>query len=337
LTHIGEPIGFRRAEEGAWLTPIGSIRNIADGQLDRLIKRVGLILLAATFVFVAFYVWDRSLPAATPIADQRLVALEAAVRESPNNIAARGALADAYVAAGRFDEAVTQYGQILETGKAVELATMGRAAAYMGLEQYDLAARDFQAVVEIAQGGEMANVDPTLEAAYYNLGLIAMKQDRAADAVAFLERALRIKRSDADALYLIGQAYTQTGATDKAEIALRRAVAFVPIGWSEPYAALVETYTRAGRTAMAAWASAMVDLTSERGDAAEPRLKALARTEAALDAAIGLGLLYETRGDTAAAAEWYTRALALDPLSDAARLGMSRVGAVSGVDDGASQ
>lgn len=316
------------------MAPIGFIRKVPDGELDRLIRRIGLILLVGTAVFVGFYLWDRALPSAPPIIDQRLAALEAAVRESPNNIAARGELADAYVEAERYQEAVTQYTAIIETGKAVELATMGRAGAYLALEQYDLAALDYQAVVAIAKVGEMANVDPTLEAAYYNLGLIAMKQDRAADAVTFLESALRINRSDADALFLIGQAYTATGATDKAEIALRRAVAFVPIGWSDPYAALAEAYTRAGRAAMAEWASAMVDLTSDRGDAAEPRLLALVDGEAALDAAIGLGLLYETRGDTAAAAEWYTAALRIDAQSDAARLGLSRVGAVPSADMG---
>ena len=110
----------------------------------------------------------------------------------------------------------------------------------MGLGQLDDAAKDYQAVVDIAKGGEMANVDPMLQASYYSLGSIAMQQARPADAIAHLEKALAIKRSDADALYLIGTAYVATGETDKAETALRAAVAFVPIGWSEPYVALAD-------------------------------------------------------------------------------------------------
>jgi len=46
-----------------------------------------------------------------------------------------------------------------------------------------------------------------------------------------------------------------------------------------------------------------------------------------VDAAIGLGLLYETKGDSTAAAKWYGKALALSPDNAAARLGMGRVGA----------
>ena len=57
------------------------------------------------------------------------------------------------------------------------------------------------------------------------------------------------------------------------------------------------------------------------------RLTALVDGDAALDAAIGLGLLYETKGDTATAATWYRTALATNPDNAAASLGLSRVSA----------
>jgi hypothetical protein len=80
---------------------------------------------------------------------------------------------------------------------------------------------------------------------------------------------------------------------------------------------------------MAAWAKAMVDLTSGRTDAAEPQLKALVNGEAAVDAAVGLGLLYETRGQNAAAFDWYSKAVQLQPDNNPARIGLSRVGPMS--------
>jgi tetratricopeptide (TPR) repeat protein len=327
----------RRAQwwylEMAW---IASLTKLSEGELDRLIKRIGAVLLVGALIFVGFYLFDRWRPATTPIIDQRVAALEQSVRDDPTDVASRGELADVYVAKGRFEDAIAQYNAILETDQGTHLAHFGRAGAYMGLEQYDLAAPDYQAVVEIAKGGEMANVDPMLEAAYYNLGLIAMKQGRPADAVTFLESALRIKRSDADALFLIGQAYTQTGATDRAEIALRRAVAFVPIGWSEPYTALAEAFTKAGKTAEAEWASAMADVAAGKLDAAEPRLKAIVNSEAALDVAIGLGLLYESRGDLISATEWYGAALEKDPANDAAMLGYGRVSSIPNADPAAT-
>lgn len=309
----------------AW---IASLAKRPEGELDRLIKRIAAVLLVGALIFVAFYLFDRWRAPTTPIVDQRLAALEQAVRDDATDVAARGRLADLYVVKGRYEEAISQYTAILETGKAEELAKLGRAGAYMGLEDYDLAAADYQAVVDIAKDGEMANVDPILESAYYSLGSIEMKQARPADAIPFLEKALRIKRSDADALFLVGQAYAATGSTDKAEAALRAAVAFVPIGWSEPYAVLADVFTKAGRTAMAEWAAAMADVAAGKLDTAEARLKAITDTDAALDAAIGLGLLYESRRDLTSAAEWYGTALEKDPANDAARLGYGRVSAV---------
>jgi tetratricopeptide (TPR) repeat protein len=305
---------------------VTSPTKMDDRQLNRLIKRVALILVVGTVLFTGFYVLDRWRPATTPIVDRQLSALEQQVRDNPNDIASRGQLADTYVAKGRYEDAIVQYNLILETGQSTELAKYGRAGAYLALGRLDEAAADYQAVVEIAKGGEMANVDPMLQSSYYSLGSIAMQQGRPADAILFLEKALAIKRSDADSLYLIGTAYVATGETDKAEIALRSAIDFVPVGWSEPYVALAEAFTKAGKTAEAEWAGAMADLAAGKPELAEPRLLAIVDSDAALDVAIGLGLLNEMKGDTAAAAEWYGKALALSPDNTAARLGMSRVG-----------
>jgi tetratricopeptide (TPR) repeat protein len=307
---------------------VTSPTKMDDRQLNRLIKRVALILVVGTVLFTGFYVLDRWRPATTPIVDRQLSALEQQVRDNPNDVAVRGTLADTYVAKGRYEDAIVQYNLILETGQSTELAKYGRAGAYLALGRLDEAAADYQAVVEIAKGGEMANVDPMLQASYYSLGSIAMQQGRPADAIPFLEKALAIKRSDADSLYMIGTAYVATGDTDKAETVLRAAIAFVPVGWSEPYVALAEGFTKAGRTAEAEWAGAMADLAAGKPELAEPRLLAIVSSDAAVDAAIGLGLLYEMRGDTASAASWYGAALAKDPQNAAARLGMGRVGPV---------
>jgi len=305
---------------------VTSLTKMDDRQLNRLIKRVLLLLVLGSIAFVGFYALDRWRPATEPIVDRRLSALEQAVRDKPDDIASRGQLADTYVAKGRYEDAIVQYNAILETDKATEQAKYGRAGAYMGLGQLDAAAADYQAVVDIAKDGEMANVDPMLQTSYYSLGSIAMQQSKPAEAITFLEKALAIKRSDADALYLIGTAYVANGETDKAETVLRAAVAFVPIGWSEPYTALAEGFTRAGKSAMAEWAGAMANLAAGKPELAEPRLLAIAEGDAALDVAIGLALLYETKGDNAAATDWYRKALAKSPDNAAARLGMSRVG-----------
>ncbi len=158
---------------------VTSLTSMDDRQLNKWIRRLVLILVAGTVLFAGFYFLDRWRAPATPIVDRRVSALEQAVRDNPEDIVARGQLADTYVAKGQYEEALVQYNAILETGKADEQAQYGRAGAYMGLEQLDLAARDYQGVVEIAKGGEMANVDPMLQACYYSLGDIALKPGEA--------------------------------------------------------------------------------------------------------------------------------------------------------------
>jgi len=303
-------------------------RRTSDEELSRWIKRLSLILVLGVLAFGAFYAADRWRPAAPAIVDQQVATLEEAVRNNPNDIAVRGQLADAYAANGRFEDAIGQYDVIIAAGVSLEPANLGRARALQALGRLDEAAVAFEAVVAIAKDGEMAHVDLSLQAAYYGLGWIAMEQDRPVDAITHLERALAIRRSDADSLYLIGTAFLATGRAVEAITVLRASVTFVPVGWSEPYIALARAYEAAGRPAQVAWAAAMANLMAGDSSAAEPALLALVDGEAALDATIGLGLLYETRGDNDRAAEWYGQALAIEPTNNAAGLGLSRVGPI---------
>ncbi len=304
---------------------VTSLTAMSDRQLDRWIKRIAALALIALVAFVAFYVFDRYRDPGPTMVDRNIIALEEVVRADPADITSRGQLADLYTAAGRYEDAIAQYGAILETGKETELAHFGRAKAYQASGQLDAAAADFEVVVGIAKEGEMAHVDPILNAAYFGLGAIALEQGRPDDAVTHLTAAVNIKRADADSWNLLGAALVDVGEPAKAIEALQKAVAFVPLGWVEPYVTMAEAYTALGQPARAEWANAMADLSAGKPDEARTRLLAITEGETALDAAIGLALIAETEGDGPAAVEWYTKALAIDPENAAARLGLGRV------------
>lgn len=305
---------------------VPSLTAIPEQQLDRWIKRIGLVLLVSVVAFVGFYAVDRFRPAAAPIVDRELTALEAAVRADPSDAAARGRLADVYLAAKRYPDAISQYSAVITAGKDLELAYVSRGRAYELSGSLDEAAADYAKVIEIASGAEKANVDPALEASYYGLGSIALQQGKPAEAVDQLAKALAIKRSDADAMNLLGAAYVQTGDTAKAIETLSQAIAFVPVGWAEPYTNLAAAYTKAGNAPLAEWASAMAAFQSGDTAGAETRLLALTSGDAKVQASVGLGLLMESRGDSGSAATWFAKALALDADNVSARLGLARVG-----------
>jgi len=304
---------------------VTSLAAIPEAQLNRWIRRASLLLVVGLVAFVAFYAVDRFRAPSPSIVSREMAAMEDAVRADPTDIASRGHLADLYLAAGRVDDAIAQYGEILRTGKQDEAAYVSRGQAYLIKGDLDAAAADWSKVVEIAKDQEMANVDPMLQTAYYGLGDIALRQERADDAVDFLVKALAINRSDADAMNLLGAAYVKAGKPDEAIVPLRRAILFVPSGWADPYQSLADAYTASGDTAEAEWAAAMAAGQSGDIGGAMARLEKLVDGDAGLDARIGLGLLAETSGDTAKAADWYRRALELDAGNQAAQLGLGRV------------
>jgi tetratricopeptide (TPR) repeat protein len=307
------------------MTRVTSLTNMPEAELNRWIRRIALLFVVVLIAFVAFYVVDRFRAPAAPILDRELAALEDAVRTDPNDLASRGRLADLYLAAYRYDDAIAQYTEIIGTGKQDEAGYVSRGRAYEMKGDLEAAAADYTKVVEIASPNEMANVDPMLQTSYYGLGAIALQQEQPAEAIDYLLKALAIKRTDADAMNLLGAAYVQVGTPEKAVEPLRRAVMFVPVGWPDPYQTLAAAYTATGDTDLAEWANAMVAGQTGDVDGATRRLEAIADGDAALDARIGLGLMAESRGDDVTATTWYRKALELDSQNTSAQLGLSRV------------
>ena len=136
-----------------------------------------------------------------------------------------------------------------------------------------------------------------------------------------LTAAVNIKRADADSLNLLGAALVQVGEPKKAIEALKRAVAFVPLGWIEPYTTIAQAYARPASTARAEWANAMADLSvarpTRRGPACwrSPRGRPRSTRPS--------GWRSSPRGAAMAPrpTTWYTKALAIEPDNAEARLG----------------
>jgi tetratricopeptide (TPR) repeat protein len=171
----------------------------------------------------------------------------------------------------------------------------------------------------------MAGVDPVLASAFYGLGQIAMAQGRPAEAIEPFGKALLIQRTDADVLYALSEAYLAIDQPDPAIEHLTLAVTLVPVEWPEGYQLLGQAYTAKGDADRAAWAGAMALLAAGDAPAAEQQLLTMTDGPVALEASVGLGYLYEMAGDNLAATDWYRKALAIDPESTAAQLGVARV------------
>lgn len=297
----------------------------SDRTLNRLIRGAILALAIGIPVVGVIYLSDRWVDRGPTMVERRIQELEAQVKANPNVIGTRLQLVGAYIAAKRDADALTQLDEVLKVQPDSKTAHLARGDVLRRQGDLDGAAKDYQAIVDIMTGTEFAPEDTELQQALYDLGSIALEQKRPADAVPLLVESLRIDRTNADTLNLLGTAYLQTNQPDKAADALRKAVSFVPTGWCDPYVTLGQAYAKLGSAAEAEWAGAMVDFCQARPAIARQRLAALVDGAAATDSLVGLGMIAEADSDRAAAADYYAKALARDPQNFHAQSGLARV------------
>jgi tetratricopeptide (TPR) repeat protein len=140
---------------------------------------------------------------------------------------------------------------------------------------------------------------PTFTLAWLGEGLILMQMERHAEALAPLERAVRIAPDLVSANAYLGEAYFQTGPPEKAIAVLERTLALDP---SQARSALLlaQRLLRERRTDEAAkWFRVAFDLGEVPADRAR--------------ASVGLAIVAEENRDLAAAERGYVRALEIDP------------------------
>lgn len=285
-----------------------------------------LVLVAGIAAFGAIYYQDQHVDAGPTLIERQTQAAEAAVKKAPNNIGARLALGASYRSVNRLDDALKQYDEILKADKTNRFALLGRGEALIAKGDLDAASVTYLKITSAEKKGEFAGADPQLEEAYYYLGSIAVKQGKAKEAITQLQSALKIEKTDSDALYLLGVAQLKDGSTQLAIDSLKQALLFVPTGWCEPYSQLAVAYAKLSNAPLATYAGAMADFCLKKPAEAKIRLTTLVKGPAAVDALLGLALIAETESKNAEAVAWYQKVLTADRTNVTAISGLSRLG-----------
>lgn len=296
--------------------------------LRRAVRLLALVLVIGTPLFVAGYLIDQHVEPGPTLLERTVDETEALVMQNPSDIGLRLKLAAAYAADSRNKDAAAQYDAILLASPENVPALLGKAGFLASAGDAATAQELYQQVVDLRKDGEMAKADRDLERAFYGLGTTSMALGKYADAIAPFEAALQIDGTDADVWYSLAEAQFYAGSSAQAVAAARNAVAFVPVGWSEPYALLAKIFSANQAPEEAAWATAMADLSEKRYAEAKAALTPLVDGPAAADASIGLAFLAEIEGDAAAALTWYQKAYALRPSDPTAQSGVVRMGGV---------
>jgi Flp pilus assembly protein TadD len=103
-------------------------------------------------------------------------------------------------------------------------------------------------------------------------------------------------------------------------------VAFVPTGWCEPYARMLDGYRALQQPDGIAYATGMVAFCDNRPTDAVAALKSIGPGPYAEDALLGLALISAAQGDRTAATTYYQRVLANDPSNASALIGLGQIG-----------
>lgn len=300
------------------MATLSRVDAISDRTLNRLLKWGAIAFAVLLVLFSVIYYFGRHVDSGPTLGERQMTSAEELVKAKPNNIAARMALAVAYVQNNRPADAVAQYEEILKATPKDTNAMIGEGAAKIALGDNDGAAALFQKVLKASKGGEFSSMDTSVQTATYWLGAIAVKQGNHKDAVKYLQQALKMDGGDADAWYQLGSSQLALGNAKDAVTSLARAVAFVPTGWCEPYTAMAQAYSQLKAPEMAEYAGAMVDFCTKKPESAQTRLEALTTGSAAVPALLGLGMVAESQGDASAAVSRYQQALKADPGNEAA-------------------
>ena len=296
----------------------------------RAIKRAIWLVVAALaiclVVFGVYYVGDRYIhPEDRSPIELGIEQMEQAIRREPQNPEVRLALAETYLAAGQYDEAFDQAGQVLalypENARALLIA--GMTSARLG--RPEAALDPLNRFTALRKDEPMANADQALEKAYYFLGESYVKLNRPAEAIPVLEAALVINHTDADALYQLGLAHQATGQPQAAVECYHQAVRLVP-DFVEVYQGMITSYSALGLPHPVVYARGMEAFCLQDYESA---VRYLEQATTALPnfapAFLGIGLTYERMGNLDAALVAVQRAYELDPHDFAAQQAMGRI------------
>ncbi len=313
------------------------VQNLKNPSTKTLQRAVWLTAAAVAIVlaaFIGYYVWDRyiHLGDKSPL-ELNIEHIEQAVRDDPENPDARVALAETYLTAGQYEQALDQANQVLALYPDNDKALLIAGIAHVRLNQPQAAIEPLERFTTLRQDLPMAQSDMALEAAYYFLGESYVKLERYADAIPALEAALRISATDADALYQLGLAYQDSGQPEAALEQYQKAVRLVP-NFAEAYQAMGQSYTALGKPDYATYAQGMEAFSHKDYETAARHLEQATRALPDFAPAfLGLGLTYERMGRLDEALAAIEQAMALDADDFATQQALGRIRTILKTED----
>lgn len=291
---------------------MSAVRSRRQGTQDW--SRSGLVAGVLLLLASAYVVYARSGDPTANLTnlDRVVTDLEQRVHDDPQNAEVRLAVALAYAERGLNRDAAAQFEQALVLAPDAPAALIGLARTRYALGDITRAREAYARVAELNADNPQRYSIEQLGGVYYELGRIALDGAQPAEARNWLREALKVNRTDADALRMLGLAHQRLGEIPEAETAFFGAVRLVP-NYREVYEALETLYVQSGDQGRVSYARGMLKLADRAPQDAVALLEqATAARPDMAQAHEGLGIAYEAVARKPDALRSYQRALAVD-------------------------
>jgi len=203
--------------------------RLSSRTLDIALKVVGVLVVVA-LVYLGYTIWStQRANEQSKLTTRAVDALIAEVEKNPKDPAARILLAEALAAAGRTNEAITQYQNALTLDKNNVAALQGLGLIAMSRQDWKTAEGYWRRIIDELSSGQYAGVDERLEQADYYLASPRRSLHDYEEAVRYLKEALRIRRDASDTHYALAVAYKELGSKENQRKELETALAFDPL------------------------------------------------------------------------------------------------------------
>jgi tetratricopeptide (TPR) repeat protein len=299
--------------------------------LDRLILLMLVAILGISFVFGAYYFWDRYIhPGDMSPIDLGIAHLEQVVQSNPDDQEARLSLIQYYLDSENYTEAIEQSQQVLNAYPDNPGALLLLGIAYTKTNQNQMAIDTLERFSVLRRETQAIEKDTVLETSLYYIGQNYLSLNQHDQAIEALSEALGIDRTDADAMYLLGNAFVQGGQYGQAIDSYINAIRFVP-DYAEAYRGLSVCYTELNQPEMALYAQGMEAFSQRDYNKARQILEqAAAQLNDVPEILLGLSLTYEQLGENQLANENIQRVLVLDPHNISAQTALMRIQSTEG-------
>jgi len=318
---------------------------------------IALVIVAIIGVgaFLAYSMWANSRAAynSSPAA-REIEEFRQALKKTPNDVNMRMRLAQALSVAGRDRESIQQYQQVLKISKDYVPALSGLGFELLKQKKWAEGESYFKKVISLTEAtAPTTEGSSPLELAYYYTGVARMEQRDYQGAVGYLKSALRYRPDASDTSYAIAVCYKNLGIDDGYRDMLLYTLRFDPkmpeanydygilllakgdvAGAAEHFRISSDAapYKAEPRDELAKLGSATDRIAEANKLASTNTTAALVQARVAVaidpqsvDALLLAGKLNEKLRKKVKAAEYYNKALLIDPTNALAKAGLKRV------------